>query len=242
MIIAVYYIALDQSPHYREIAELSVASAVRANPGARVLHARNPQTEPIKAAHGEMVMDVPPTPEEVVVGKAAFTCWLGKHAEENWAMVDADVIHRKPIEPLLDGCAVALLRRGYPIMIVNTGLIVGRPGHPQFWEYYETAISSLVMPLGDSLPPVCHPWWCEQLAFSGMVGSLSIGDVEVMDAKVRLYEMADVLPAAKDREDLATLPGVGIHFKGRAKERMARFAKEAMSETTTDIGGPKQAA
>ena len=238
MIIAVYYIAAPSAPGYRAIAEASIVSARMANPDAKILHATDKRTDPITAAHGVMQMDIGADVEDVVKGKAAFTVWMGKYPTENWAIVDADVVHKKPMEPLLDGCDVALLVRGKPIMSINAGLIMGRPGFTDFWDYYNLGYNSLITEFGNDLPRICHPWWAEQVALSGMVGSLSRGDVDVMGANVRLHEMNDTLPMAQSMEEARAASGIGVHFKGAySKQFVVEYAKEIWGEATANSGG-----
>jgi hypothetical protein len=100
-----------------------------------------------------------------------------------------------------------LWRKEKMAMPVNTGAILCRPGFPKFWERYgNTAVN---------LPARIHGWWCDQIGFSVMLGSLHEPGavIDCLGARVALLNAADNCHVPK----AATSEAWAIHLKGKLK-------------------------
>lgn len=227
MIIAIYYVDAN-FPGYREMATDSIRTAIKANPDAKVYHATDKDTPEIREAHGCMRLPNKIEGMDLVPGKAWMTAWLGQNLEESWALCDADVVHKKPLEPLLDDADVVLLKRDRPGMIVNAGLIMGRPGQLRFWQHYSQCVAELIGEVGGGLPSICHPWWCEQIAFSLMIPPQE--NVSTLHgARIKLVDMQEIAPVALTIEEARKMDTPVVHLKGRhPKTWFPEFAKEIL--------------
>lgn len=243
MIVGIYYVELPEHPEYRVLAELSARTAVKANPGHRIVHLTDSETAELSGATEVMRLDYRVTLETLIPSKAFFHGWLGQNAEEPWCVVDADVIHKSDISVLLDDCDVAVLRRNRPAMIINAGIFLGRPGFRDFWAHYFSAINELISRGGKTLPPHVHPWWCEQIAMSLLVGCTSTGAVERLGARVKLHEMDEVFPRPFKIEEARISNAAAIHCKGETpKMWFEQYAKEILNEAQADFSSEGVAA
>lgn len=104
---------------------------------------------------------------------------------------------------------IGLLWRGRkPDQPINTGIVLAEPGCKEFWGRYGAIIANL--------PPTVRGWWCDQLGFNVMLGTLhKAGDtVQAHDARVKLFLMSD---HCTPREKATTDNPWAWHDKGRRK-------------------------
>ncbi len=121
--------------------------------------------------------------------------------------VDPDLEFRRPVEFSDDWDIGLLWRKRKPDQPINTGMILAQPGHHEFWVQYGA--------IAANLPLKLRGWWCDQLAFSVMLGTLhKAGDtVQAHDARVKLIDwLGACAPEEKANPDVWA-----IHFKGDRK-------------------------
>lgn len=110
-------------------------------------------------------------------------------------------------------------RKKKPDQPVNTGLIIARAGHDEFWRQYGSIVANLPIPL--------RAWWCDQLGFSILIGRTAAsgkqraaGDTFISyDAKVHLFDM-DSTCSFPER---ATNTTIAHHYKGNVKNDVLNF-------------------
>jgi hypothetical protein len=138
------------------------------------------------------------------VKSRAMITWQAQ-LKEPCVFVDPDIVFQNPI-PAIDA-DVGLLRTRKSAHPINSSFVMAAPGHHEFWKKYGNVVASLPTPL--------RSWWCDQLAFSVMMGSLIEAgkSVDAFGAKVALipFEQACAEPER-------ALPGAwALHYKGSRK-------------------------
>jgi len=95
---------------------------------------------------------------------------------------------------------------------VNTGLILARPGCPEFWAKYGNIIAAL--------PKEVHGWWCDQLGFAILLGALHSpwDKFQCLDARVQLIDWRVGCATPEKAADEAW----ALHYKGARKGEWAR--------------------
>lgn len=205
--IVIFFSDVDGSQElYLPLIRKSLDSARDVMPQSRrVLLTTTPSAELRKGFDVAISIDEPTTRENLCLHKAqAIITWQAQ-MDRPCVFIDPDVILRFPV-PMIEE-DVGLLWRKSSAQPVNAGLLMAKPGCPEFWRKYGVTCSLL--------PKALHAWWCDQLAFSVMIGAIrEAGEVvQAHDAKVRLipWEMA-CAPPEKAHEDVWAW-----HFKGARK-------------------------
>lgn len=146
------------------------------------------------------------TPQNLCQQRAEATMSWAVYAERDTLFVDPDVEFRAA--PRWPDADVGLLwRRDRPTMPVNTGVIMARAGRPDFWQAYGRAVVNL--------PARIHGWWCDQIGFSLLTGTLhDPGEIlAIKDATVALLDAPANCSTPKD----AAPDAWAVHYKGKLK-------------------------
>lgn len=148
------------------------------------------------------------TDKTVCFDRACATVSWQRLAERRTVYTDPDIEFHRPVE--FDGSFdVGLLwRKRKADQPVNTGIVLAEPGCSEFWRTYGSVAANL--------PTALRSWWCDQLAYTVMLGIMhSAGDtVQAFDARVKLFEMTD---HCTPREKATTDNPWAWHDKGKRK-------------------------
>lgn len=132
--------------------------------------------------------------------------WQGQMDRPS-VFVDPDLVFQKPIEfPVMTDVGL-LWRSTKPAQPVNAGMILARPGCEEFWKKYGA--------IAANLPSSLRAWWCDQLAFSVMLGTMHHAGEMVCayGANVKLIAEEDAC-APPERAKESTW---ALHLKGKRK-------------------------
>lgn len=196
----------DLGRPYLPLIEHTTRSARNVMPEARLV-LLTPTPSPALARNFDLLVTLgfDPSPETLCYDKVrAIMTWQAQ-MDRPCAFIDPDLEFRRPIE--FPDSDVGLLWRKKAAQPVNAGMILAKPGSPLFWKKYGTTAASL--------PRALRAWWCDQLAFSVMFGTLrEAGDVvQALDASVALIdENRACAPPERAHEDVWA-----IHYKGARK-------------------------
>lgn len=121
--------------------------------------------------------------------------------------VDPDIVFRKAPEIDPDADVMLSWGRKRPAQPVNSGLVIAKPGHLDFWKRYAAAAINLPKPL--------NAWWCDQLAYNLLVGAVhQPGDViRCLDANVKLIDSRIMCATPEEGTDESWT----LHYKGQRK-------------------------
>lgn len=94
--------------------------------------------------------------------------------------IDPDVVFMRPVEFPIGADVGLMWRTTKAAQPVNSGMVLATPGCPQFWKQYGQVAANL--------PDALRGWWCDQLAFSLMLGTEHrTGElIRSYDARVKL--------------------------------------------------------
>lgn len=207
--IVVFYANLGRP--YLPLIELCTQSAKRVMPYARtVLLTPTPskELERLFDKQIDLSANLTTTEKTVCYDRAACTVsWQG-HTENRTIYADPDIEFNREVH--FDGSFdVGLLwRPRKPDQPVNTGIVLAEPGSTKFWVQYGAIAANLPKPL--------RSWWCDQLAYNVMLGTLhKAGDIiQAYDARVKLFLMSD---HCTPREKATTDNPWAWHDKGKRK-------------------------
>lgn len=121
--------------------------------------------------------------------------------------IDPDVTFQNPVQfPVMTDVGL-LWRSTKPAQPVNSGMVLATPGCADFWKKYGA--------IAANLPPQLHSWWCDQLAYSLMLGTMHhAGElVCAYGANVRLILEDDACAPPERAKDTTW----AIHLKGKRK-------------------------
>lgn len=201
----------DLGRPYLSLIQNMTASAKRAMPDARtVLMTPTPSDE--LGACFDKVIDLSghmtTTEKTVCFDRATCTVSWQAHAENRTIYADPDIEFHRAVE--FDGSFdVGLLwRPRKPDQPINTGIVLAEPGCNSFWAHYGAIAANLPLPL--------RSWWCDQLAYNVLLGTLhKAGDtIQAHDARVKLFSMTD---HCTPREKATTDNPWAWHDKGKRK-------------------------
>lgn len=201
----------DLGRPYLDLMAKMTASAKRVMPYARtVLLTPTPSAE-LEALFDKMVdmsASMKTTEKTVCYDRAVSTVSWQAHTQNRTIYADPDIeFHR---EVVFDGSFdVGLLwRPRKPDQPINTGIVLAEPGSQQFWINYGAVAANLPLPL--------RSWWCDQLAYNVLLGTLhSAGNIiQAHDARVKLFLMSD---HCTPREKATTDNPWAWHDKGKRK-------------------------
>lgn len=173
----------------------------------RVLLTPTPSAELAKAGFTTIVeLKVDVTEKTICYEKVRAIITWQRQATAPIAFVDPDLLFQRPIQ-IPDDADVGLLWRKKICEPINTGMILAKPGNHEFWQHYGNATATL--------PRQLYGWFCDQLAFSVMFGSMhQPGDiVEFKGAKVKFIPVEE----ACAQPELCTPETWAIHYKGLRK-------------------------
>lgn len=169
-----------------------------------------------------------------IEAEASSLCYSKARSIMTWQMqlkapcvfVDPDIEFRRPLQ--FPDADVGLLWRKSNANPINIGMIFARPGAPEFWNRYGA--------IAASLPRQLRSWWCDQLAFRAMLGSLHhAGDVvQAYDARVEFMPWEKVCCAP----EYATEETWSLHYKGLRKgDEFSPFFQERTSRVANPCAG-----
>lgn len=211
--IVCYY--TDFGNPYEPLMERMTRSAREAMPYARTV-VITPTPHLKFTRYFDKVVDV----SETVPVSANTLCYERARSTVSWqaistvptAYVDPDIEFRKPI-PFSDEFEVGVLwRKRKPDQPVNTGVVMAMPGCPEFWARYGAIVANL--------PLKIRGWWCDQLAFSVLLGVLHEPGETIMakDARVKLLDWTvNCCPEEKCPDEIARGKLWAVHMKGQRK-------------------------
>lgn len=215
MIVNFFYVDIGRS-WWGEATRRLVQTAHDVMPGCTVRQLSDAKTAPVDGV-SMMVQSQQPIEQSVLMmAKGYMWSVEALRATEPTLFVDADIEFQHDLRPLYAGdWDVGLIRRpqtGRGIAmpyLAAMAMSKPTPGAVAFWTEYQHVLTTL--------PPVLHPWWCDQLAFALVLGTLSSqGDAIQTDAfHVKLFD-ADVLAPHEANPDAYT-----VHYKGRHNEKKA---------------------
>lgn len=211
----------DLGRPYRHLLERMTSSAKAVMPRCRTVlltPTPSPQIEKLFDKTVDLSKYIRTTDKTVCYDRAKVTVSWQAFTKNRTIYADPDIEFNR--EPEFDGSFdVGLLwRKRKPDQPINTGIVLAEPGQPDFWRHYGSIV--------ENLPAALRSWWCDQLAYTVMLGTLhSSGEtVRAYDADVRLFEMTD---NCTPREKATTDNPWAWHDKGKRKwtaEEMQSFA------------------
>lgn len=201
----------DLGRPYLPLIEQCTASAKRTMPYIRTV-LLTPTPSPELEALFDKTVDLSPhitvTEKNVCYERAASTVGWQSVTENRTIYCDPDIEFHREVE--FDGSFdVGLLwRPRKPDQPINTGIVLAEPGCQKFWTQYGAVVANL--------PQQLRAWWCDQLAYSVLLGTLhKPGDIlQALDARVKLFNMTD---HCTPREKATTDNPWAWHDKGKRK-------------------------
>jgi len=200
----------DLGRPYLPLIQQCTASAKRAMPYIRTVLLTPTPSRELGACFDKMV-ELPGLPADqntICIDRVKATVSWQSMTQNRTIYADPDIEFNREI-PFDGSFDVGLLwRPRYPAQPINTGIVLAEPGHQDFWRHYGAIAVNLPKPL--------HSWWCDQLAYTVMLGTLHIaGDtVKAHDARVKLFDMHSHCTA---REKVTSDNPWAWHDKGQRK-------------------------
>ncbi len=201
----------DLGRPYLSLIEQMTGSAKRVMPYIRTVlltPTPSPELESLFDKTIDLSSNMRTTEKTVCYDRATCTVsWQGQ-TENRTIYADPDIEFNREVD--FDGSFdVGLLwRPRKPDQPINTGIVLAEPGSKQFWVQYGAIVANLPRPL--------RAWWCDQLAYNVMLGTLhKAGDtVQAYDARVKLFRMSD---HCTPREKATSDNPWAWHDKGKRK-------------------------
>lgn len=207
--LAVYYADLGRP--YLPLIETCTASAKKTMPYIRTI-CLTPTPSPELAALFDKTIDLSSnmktTEKTVCYDRATTTVSWQAQTQNRTIYADPDIEFHREVE-FDDSFDVGLLwRPRKPDQPINTGIVLAEPGGNIFWAHYGAVVANLPLPL--------RSWWCDQLAYNVLLGTLhKAGDtVQAYDARVKLFLMSE---HCTPREKATTDNPWAWHDKGKRK-------------------------
>lgn len=152
----------------------------------------------------------------MMMSKGWFWSRVGQSAAKDTILCDADVTFKRDFAPLFaeDFDVGLMIRRGRGVamgqpFLAALALTRNTPGARAFWLRYMDTL--------QGIPRAYAAWWCDQIAFSAMLGNwwLDNGELRTPEFQVKLFDADEVIPTAEK-------PGCyAVHYKGRHDEKEA---------------------
>lgn len=201
----------DLGRPYLPLIRTMTASAKRVMPYARTVLITPTPSAHLSELFDKVVdisFDVKTTDKTVCFDRARTTASWQAMSETRTIYADPDIEFHREVE--FDGSFdVGLLwRPRKPDQPINTGIVLAEPGCQGFWAHYGAIAANLPLPL--------RSWWCDQLAYNVMLGTMhKSGDtIQAYDARVKLFEMSS---HCTPREKATTDNPWAWHDKGQRK-------------------------
>ena len=215
MNIAFFYVEMGR-PWWREAVTGLVQSARATQPECRLIHMSDKPTGAFPGIDHAMLAEQPIDHGQLMLSKGWMWATLAQDVDAPTVLTDADVTFRRDMSPLFAGdWDVALLRRfddgrsaGQPYLAAMA-LTKPTPGARRFWAAYMAVL--------QSLPRAWSAWWCDQVAFSALLGAerARLDLIECDGYRVRLYDTDMIAPKIETPDCYA------VHYKGRREEKNA---------------------
>lgn len=201
----------DLGRPYMDAIETMTTSAKRTMPYARTV-LMTPTPSPALAAHFDKTIDLSPymrtTEKTVCIDRARSTVSWQALTENRTIYADPDIEFNREVEFDHTFDVGLLWRPRKPDQPINTGIVLAEPGQKDFWMHYGA--------IAQNLPAPLHSWWCDQLAFNVMLGTMHAPNdiIQAYDARVKLFLMSD---HCTPREKATTKNPWAWHDKGQRK-------------------------
>lgn len=170
-----------------------------------------------------ILLELEVTKENLCASRARVTTSWQLQSDGLTYFTDPDVVFRN--RPELDRDADIFLswKSKRPAQPCNSGLVITRPGHLDFWKRYASAAINLPKPL--------NAWWCDQLAYNLLVGTVhQPGDyVRCLDANVKLVDSRVMCASSEEGTDQSW----SLHYKGARK-----WKPQGVSPEKSGAGNP----
>lgn len=207
--IVVFYTDLGR-PYLSLIKKMTISAKI-AMPYARTV-LLTPTPSKILCGLFDKAIDLSPhmktTEKTVCYDRARSTVSWQAFTKNRTIYADPDIEFHREVE-FDNSFDVGLLwRPRKPDQPINTGIVLAEPGHMGFWGRYGAIVENLPNPL--------RSWWCDQLAFSVLLGVMHKPNdiVDAYDAKVKLFTMTDY---CTPREKATSDNPWAWHDKGQRK-------------------------
>lgn len=201
----------DLGRPYLSLMETMTQSAKRVMPYARTVlltSTPSPELETLFDKTVDLSQHMKTTEKTVCYDRAVSTVSWQALTEGRTIYTDPDIEFRREVE--FDGSFdVGLLwRPRKPDQPINTGIVLAEPGFSGFWTHYGAIAANLPLPL--------RSWWCDQLAYNVMLGTMHKANdtIQAHDARVKLFLMSD---HCTPREKATTDNPWAWHDKGKRK-------------------------
>jgi hypothetical protein len=198
----------DLGRPYIPLIENMTRSAKAVMPGCRtILLTPTPYPSLCKLFDYPVELRIETSLRTVCLDKARATITWQSQMDRPCVFIDPDVTFVKPVEfPVLADVGL-LWRSTKPAQPVNSGMVLATPGNADFWNKYGS--------IAANLPHALHAWWCDQLAYSLLLGSMHYAGemVSAYGANVKLIPEEDACAPPERAKDQTW----AIHLKGKRK-------------------------
>lgn len=216
MIGIAYFYVEQGKPWWREATKALIRSARETQPGCEITHMSDKATGQQRGTDNGMIADEAIGNERLMMAKGWMWATHSQMVERNTVLCDADMEFRRSMAPLFNGdWDVGLLHRqeggrakGMPFLAAMA-LTKPTDGARRFWGEYLSVM--------QSLPKAWAAWWCDQVAFSILLGVTRVGEgtMKYDGYTVKLFDAELLAP------HIPTPDCYAVHFKGRHTEKNA---------------------
>ena len=199
---------------YLPLIQNMTASAKRVMPYARTILLTTTPSNELGECFDKMVdlsEHIQTTEYTVCIDRVRAQVSWQANTKNRTIYTDPDIEYHREVE-FGDFDVGLLWRPRKPDQPINTGIVLAEPGCKEFWGRYGA--------IAYNLPQAIHSWWCDQLAYNILLGTLhKAGEtVQAYDARVKLFNMTD---HCTPREKATTDNPWAWHDKGRRKWKEA---------------------
>jgi hypothetical protein len=217
------YLLVDYGDVFlRQATTEMLRSAMRAMPGVNIVQLHDEKTRVHPFANAALKFERDVAREELATFKGWAFAAHAMQTERQTIFTDVDVIWSgagaaETLRQYQPG-SIGVLYRDVPdlkIMPYNTGMILYQPKARTFWREYQA--------MCESCKEGFRAWWADQLAMSAMIGHHSEAQM-VCQAHIELLDMDAVVPAP-NAPPTEPMRGWAVHFKGKRKEWLVKYAR-----------------
>jgi len=162
------------------------------------------------------IMDMEITPQNLCASRARLTTSWQLQSDAITLYADPDIVFQKAPEIPPDADILFSWKSKRAAQPINSGLVIAKPGCPEFWKKYASAAINLPKPL--------NAWWCDQLAYNLVIGIAHKGGdyVSAFDATAKLVDARLMCASAEE----GTEESWSLHYKGSRKWNPNLFHNE----------------
>lgn len=198
----------DLGRPYLPLIETCTASAKKAMPHIRtVILTPTPSLELARCFDKVVPLEFETTVNTICIDRVKATVGWQSITQNRTIFCDPDIEFNRAVE-FGDFDIGLLWRPRYPAQPINTGIVLAEPGQADFWRHYGA--------IAVNLPHALYSWWCDQLAYTVMLGTLHKAGDTVMahGSRVKLFDMHSHCTA---REKSTNPNPWAWHDKGKRK-------------------------